>query len=435
MPFGTKPDGNGGNIDFDAVYKEILKPAIEAAGLEALRADEEQAGGFIHKPMYERLILCPYVVADLTTANANVFYELGLRHAVRPYSTILCFAQNTRLPFDVTGLRGMPYQLGNDGKPSGASQCSQALTNLLLAAKDDASTDSPLYQLIKGYPEIDPTNTESFRTRVAEIHGIKQRITRARGQGTAELRAEQQALGRLGDADAGVLMELFLAYRHVKAWPEMIALAEVMPRTLANTVVVREQLGFALNRAERGGEAEKVLLALIAERGPSSETCGILGRVYKDRWESMSRAEGNTLAAHGLLKKAIDTYLKGFEADWRDFYPGVNAATLMTIAQPPDPRAEALIPVVRFAVEQRLKSSQPDYWVHATRLELAVLAKDQATAEQSAADALAVAREAWDTETTARNLRLIREAREARGESLPWSNAIEAEFKAHARPS
>ena len=37
--------------------------------------------GFIHKPMFERLMLCPFAIADLTTANPNVFYELGVRQA------------------------------------------------------------------------------------------------------------------------------------------------------------------------------------------------------------------------------------------------------------------------------------------------------------------------------------------------------------------
>ena len=87
MPFGKKTSGAGSSIDFDAVYQELVGPAINESGLESLRADEEMTGGIIHKPMFERLILCEYAVADLTTANANVFYELGLRHAARPWST------------------------------------------------------------------------------------------------------------------------------------------------------------------------------------------------------------------------------------------------------------------------------------------------------------------------------------------------------------
>src|SRR5215469_10232988 len=106
MPFGKKPDGTGRTINFDAVYQKIIKPAIEAAELEPIRADEEIVGGFIHKPMFERLMLCDYAVADLTTANPNVFYELGIRHAIRPATTVTVFAKHQVIPFDVTFLRG-----------------------------------------------------------------------------------------------------------------------------------------------------------------------------------------------------------------------------------------------------------------------------------------------------------------------------------------
>src|SRR5689334_19559671 len=93
MPFGKKPASDGRLVNFDVVYEHLIRPAVVTAGLEPLRADEEMSGGLIHKPMFERLILCEYAVADLTTANANVFYELGLRHAVRPATTVLIFAK------------------------------------------------------------------------------------------------------------------------------------------------------------------------------------------------------------------------------------------------------------------------------------------------------------------------------------------------------
>ena len=101
MPFGTKLDASGSPVQFDLVYKDVIAPAIAAAGMQPIRADEEMTGGIIHKPMFERLLLCEYAVADLTTSNANVFYELGVRHAVRPYTTVLIYAGSSRLPFDV----------------------------------------------------------------------------------------------------------------------------------------------------------------------------------------------------------------------------------------------------------------------------------------------------------------------------------------------
>src|SRR5215831_18532414 len=149
MPFGQKPGAGGAVIDFDAVYGELIKPAVDAAGLTPLRADEEQGGGIIHKPMFERLILCDYAVADLTTANANVFYELGVRHAVKPATTMLLFAATgTRLPFDVAPLRTLMYRVGLDGKPADAARDNARLTKLLAEIKK-GDVDSPVYQLVE----------------------------------------------------------------------------------------------------------------------------------------------------------------------------------------------------------------------------------------------------------------------------------------------
>ena len=118
MPFGRKTDAAGRITDFDAVYREIIAPAVNEAELEPIRADEEKIGGAIHKPMFERLMLCNYAVADITGANPNVYYELGIRHAMRPRSTVILFAAGTTLPFDIALLRGIPYQTNEQGVPS-----------------------------------------------------------------------------------------------------------------------------------------------------------------------------------------------------------------------------------------------------------------------------------------------------------------------------
>ena len=102
MPFGQKPDLKSGVlVDFDQIYNEAIKPAIEQCGLEPLRGDEESTGGIIHSAMFARLLLSEFVVADLTLANANVFYELGIRHAAKPFTTVPIFANTSALPFDV----------------------------------------------------------------------------------------------------------------------------------------------------------------------------------------------------------------------------------------------------------------------------------------------------------------------------------------------
>ncbi len=430
MPFGKKPDATGDIVDFDEVYKQIIKPAIENAGLECVRADEEMTGGIIHKPMFERLILCEYAVADLTTANANVFYELGLRHAVRKASTVSIFADGERLPFDVGLLRAMPYKL-KGGMPANAKGDKENLTKLLKAAikatneNEDSFKDSPLYELVENYPDVQHEKTDVFRDRVNYSNKIKELLAVARSKkDIAVVREVENKLDNLSGIESAAVIDLFLSYRAVKGWQEMINLERKMPKPLAATVLVQEQLALALNRAGRSDEAESVLQRLLNKRGASSETLGILGRVYKDRWEQEAK-EGNKIAARGLLEKAIDAYLKGFESDFRDAFPGINAVTLMELKEPPDPRREQILPVVRYAVEQRIKNGMPDYWDYATLLELAVLAKDEAQAFDYTAKALAEVREIWEPETTIRNLRLIREAREGREENTDWIKEIE----------
>jgi tetratricopeptide (TPR) repeat protein len=429
MPFGKKADAAGVLIDFDVIYEDLIAPAIAGAGLQPIRADEELTGGIIHKPMFERLMLCEYAVADLTTSNANVFYELGVRHAVRPWSTVLLFAEGSRLPFDIAYLRALPYRLSPDGKPTNIATAKATLTRRLLGAKN-AATDSPLYtfDLIKNVPMIDHAKTDLFREQVQYSVEMKQRLAKAREKGLGALKKIEQALGEIKSVEGGVVIDLFLSYRSVKAWQAMISLVRKMSSPLRATVMVQEQLALALNRSGKGKEAEKTLLDLIKSRGPSSETYGILGRVYKDRWEAASK-RGEKALARGQLDKAIDAYLKGFEADWRDAYPGVNVVTLMELREPPDPRRLMLIPVVTYAVNRKIESGKPDYWDYATLLELAVLSKDEEKAMKALSDALGAIREIWEPETTARNLKLIRETRERRGEAIPWAREVEQELQ------
>ena len=263
---------------------------------------------------------------------------------------------------------------------------------IALRAARDGTPDSPLFQLIDGLqaPTLAREKTDVFRERVVYSARMKERLAEARGRGLEALRAIEVDNEPIADCEAGIVIDLFLSYRAVKGWNNMIALVEKMSRPLARSVLVREQLALALNRAGNADKAERVLLDLLAEGGASSETYGILGRVYKDRWEAASKS-GEAPAARGYLDCAIDAYLKGFEADWRDAYPGVNAVTLMEVREPPDPRRERLIPVVTYAVERRMTVARPDYWDHATLLELAVLAKDRSRADAALASAMAEA--------------------------------------------
>jgi MAP3K TRAFs-binding domain len=430
MPFGKKTLATGVMVDFDAVYSELIAPAIESAGMQALRADQELVGGVIHKPMYERLMLCEYAVADLSGANANVFYELGLRHGIRPATTIPIFASCEKLPFDVGMVRALPYSIAADGKLTDASTCSASLTALLTAAKGnrhDKVVDSPVFQLVENYapPDLARLKTDVFREQAEYAADLREKLAIARRNGKDAVLNFSSTLNDIDQLEAGVVIDLLLSLRAVSAWQEMVDLVARMAEPLKRVGMVREQFAFALNRLKQRDHAEQVLVDLMAERGPNSETCGILGRVYKDRWGIATEA-GDALVASGWLEKSIATYLKGFEADWRDAYPGVNAVTLMEMKTPVDPRQKDLLPVVTYAVKRRIASGKPDYWDYATLLELEVLNADEEQALAVAAIALAAVRENWEATSTANNLGLIRVVRKKREVEYAWADAIEA---------
>jgi tetratricopeptide (TPR) repeat protein len=438
MPFGTKKDpGTQLEIDFDAVYEQAVRPGIQGADMEAVRADEERTGGIIHKPMFERLLLCEFAVADLTTGNPNVYYELGVRHAARPSTTVAIFAGQQRLFFDLQYLRALPYRLGEGNRfgPKEASDLASRLTRhlqeLRKVAADEPAMDSPLFQLLGEYraPDISHLKTDVFRERVKYSADLKDRLRRARESGEADSAAAiESELGNLDAVETGVVVDLYLTWRALAKWDRMISLYDRLPAVLKRSILVREQYGFALNRAGRRNEALEALESVLSQQGPSSETLGLIGRIYKDQWMD-SKRQGQVQAARGFLNKAINAYVQGFESDSRDAYPGINAVTLLDIRGDEESlrMKNELVPVVRFAVAQRLKGAKPIYWDYATLLELALLEDNEKDSEKWLSDSLAAVREPWEPQTTANNLKLIRDARRERDLTQGWlDRAIEA---------
>lgn len=456
MPFGKKPDPAGGpEIDFDRIYENALAPAIEAASMEGIRADEERTGGIIHKPMFERLMLCDYAIADLTTANANVFYELGVRHTARPRTTLTLFARQQRIPFDVNYLRSLPYDLG-PGHVFGEEEAralreatTKRLAELRELGVDGAAIDSPVFQLLTDWQpgEIARLRTDVFRERVQANEALKRRLAAIRAKhrkeetredAGADLLAFRGELGALDMVEAATVVDLMLTYRAVEDWTGMIELYEEMPEELRRQVLVREQLSFAHNRraGERDDltdrdEALHILHEIEREKGPSSETLGLLGRIHKDQWQDADDADDP--AAPGHLANAIDAYRRGYLADHRDAYPGVNLLTLLEIEGSPASLDEKrhLLPVVHFAVERRLSCPTADYWDHATAIEVAVLERDEAAARKQLGLALGKVRETWEPRSTAGNLAMIASVRRKRKEPTDWLNEIAA--KLHSR--
>jgi hypothetical protein len=155
MGFGKKMDFETGRVlDLDQSYLQLIKPAAEAAGLKCIRADEIIHSGAIEVPTYEMLLKAEVVVADLSTSNRNAIYQLGVRHALRPYTTlIIAEEQMLKLPtFDLVHIVIRKYQhLGEKIAVNEAKRFTSELTkaiNELLALSPELRTDSPVYRFI-----------------------------------------------------------------------------------------------------------------------------------------------------------------------------------------------------------------------------------------------------------------------------------------------
>lgn len=432
MPFGKKPDlASGVEVDFDSVYENAIEPAIKTCGLEPIRGDRERTGGIIHAPMFGRLLLSDFVVADLTLGNPNVFYELGVRHTARPFTTVPIFAAIHSLPFDVALVRAIPYTLENGKLTDGSAAALRAALEARLAeaVRGAASKDSPLFQLIPTFPRIDLPHevTEIFQDQVRHSEAFRGQLADARAKPSdaerlAALQEIRSSLGDLKVAQGEILVDLLLSFRDVSAWNDMVGLSDEFPDHLKGNVIVRQQRAFALNRRAAPGdrdEAQLILKNLLKEKGPDPETLGILGRVHKDRYQELKKR--NSVMAGAALDDAIDTYTRGFESDPRDYYPGVNAITLLIEKGDPEAlkAADKLVPLVSFAVARRGGLSSSDYWDLATVLELSAIGNDWTMVNRVVGKALAAGNASWKIKTTWGNLLLLQAARQRAGQQLP----------------
>lgn len=266
LPFGSKTDPSGGpDIDFDRVYESAIRPGIEDAGLQPIRADEEELGGIIHRAMFERLLVCSYALADLTTSNANVLYEMGVRHTARPGTTLTIFARSTPLPFDVRMLRTAPYEFGEANEFSKGEAAKlrhtvgQHLATLRQANEQDRVRDSPLYELVPAWnpPPLTESAAESFRADVRAAENVKRQLNElcAQGQEQGQTSTVREALVSIRTSlleesapDAGLFVKIMLVHRSISDWSGMIDVCGVMPPALAGQVPIRQQRAFAYNR-------------------------------------------------------------------------------------------------------------------------------------------------------------------------------------------
>jgi hypothetical protein len=324
MGFGEKPDfATGRTLDLDKSYRIIIKRAVEEAGLTCIRADDVVHAGIIDKPMYDLLLTADVVVADLSTSNANAIYELGVRHALRPQTTIVLAESEFKFPFDVGHLRIRKYQhLGKGIDAEEAEKVRDELRDAIVTLLATPKVDSPVYTFL---PEL------VDRAR-ALVFGVT-------NGDTTRSAAAQGAAGERQDATSSTLMQMFRAARAKERWLLAIEYLNTLLERNPHDPYLMQQLALATYKSKQPDveasllEAHRILQALDPDTTTDAETLGLWGAVHKRLWELKQDAKA--------LDTAIWALEKGFYVK-NDHYNGINLAFLLNARAAISPQRDAI---------------------------------------------------------------------------------------------
>ena len=317
MGFREKTDPiSGKTFDLDKSYRILIKPAVEAAGATCIRADEIVHAEVIDVPMYEQLLEADLVVADLSTLNANAFFELGVRYALRPRATIAIAESGFKNPFDTNHIATLPYEhLGKGIDAEDAEKFKAKLTNLCRTLLSNDRPDSPVYTYIRG---LQPPR----------VRGAVELTEAAAAYRAALASGEDRTAKPLAE-----LMDLAMTYRRDEDFA-------AMRRVLADVVAAMgdnpdpfavQQLALATYKSQDLDpvaaltDAQKVLAPLDPEGANDPETLGIWGAIHKRLAE---RSQRTAEQRKSDLDTAIFAYEKGYYLK-DDYYNGINLAFLL----------------------------------------------------------------------------------------------------------
>ena len=442
MPFGTKPGADGKDIAFNRIYEELLKPALEAAGCTVFRADEEQRAGDIRTDMFQELLVADLVLADLTLDNPNVWYELGVRHALRARGVVLVQGPRPTSPFDIYPDRKLRYRL-KDGAPDPAFVDADraALTAMAHATLNAAAQRkvSPVYTLLPHLSEpkwrdLLLADSNEFGAAFEQWDG-RMKVARAKCRAGDILvlagETPTQALWLEAKRAAGsALLQLRQFSFALEQFEDGLSVEPA-------DAVCRNKRIVCLGRLGRHEEAHEAARQLTDDRPSDAEALALAGRVEKDRWQSRWRpteaaaAEAAAAGATPLvtpeqlrhaaadetasLEEAVDPYQRAFIADPSHFYSGINALTLQLLLKHlggdvPQVVIDNLTGGVLWAALSAQKRDPKDYWAKASFAELCLLMNPRDSVLKEYRNTAAAAKGDWFAlDSTRQTLTLLRD--------------------------
>ncbi len=350
-PFGKKEiikkDKSTGELttvtfDFDIVDNELIVPAIKTANLTGGTTGKIFEAGDIREDMFSLLLFADVVIADITIHNANVFYELGIRHALRDKKTILLKCPGfDETPFDILGYRYVNY---NKDKPA------DALDNLVQAINETLRSDrkdSPVFNVL---PWLKATNTEQFLIipddfrKEVDLY-IRSKQTDRLALLTEEVRGflwEVPALRIIGQGQ----FQLKALEGAKQTWTQIEKRNphDRQANDRLSTIYSRlaEITTSGLNRLEYLALSDQAITQLletdaVLEPSTNSEAYALRARNAKSRWMGVwaDKPAGTerqiTALVSPFLKQAYEDYERGFNEDLNHFYSGVNALGLLSV--------------------------------------------------------------------------------------------------------
>jgi tetratricopeptide (TPR) repeat protein len=351
MPFGKKPGQEGTPIDFNAIYKDLLKPAIEAAGLTVYRIEEEQSADDIKTDWLQELLIADLVVADLTLGDPNVWYELGFRHALRASGIVLVQCSTDKQQRYINTDRKLDYHL-KDGipDPSTLEADKKALTDRVkatLAFSHDRKI-SPVYLPL---PNLQEPQWNSLRVPDAqefwEAYDVwTERIELARQNdliGDMLVLAEEAPVAAFR---AEALIKAGIALRKAERIDYALEQIEAGLAIDPDNLIGLQEKGICLQKLALHGKANipqyEVRLhyiSMLKIYPDDPKTRVLLARFDKDAWIQLWRRPGRTAeqmrndAANtdARLRAAIESYRHTFRSNPGHYYSGINALTLMHV--------------------------------------------------------------------------------------------------------
>lgn len=324
-PFGTKQ-----GVDFDRVETELIGPALTRLGIDGRTTGEVIEAGNIREDMFQLLLVSDVVVADISIDNANVYYELGVRQALREKRTFLIRASgmNTEVPFDLRTDRYLRYDPANPGATL------DALVAGLRATIDSERQDSPVFRVL---PELREHDRAKFLPLPREFREEVEYAAKSGHLGKLALLGDE-ARGSVWESEGLRLVgrEQFKAKAFEAAAVTLESLRALDPLDGEANLL----LGTIYQRLGDLPKSEVALQRVIDKDGTGAsnraEVSSLLGRNLKsqwcDAWKAQPDERRRTMAlASPFLMRSYEAYLNGFRQDLNHFYSGLNALAMLTI--------------------------------------------------------------------------------------------------------